>query len=163
MADHASLLRQMRRDARPYVEQLLDLKEVFSGFQKLASENGLDWGAVKALLKAEVEDERAEDGAKRVDKIIARADYATAYADMLGLGSANMNENNSFAETEVPAHDSETGEIAEPPPRDAVITTVEASAEMVEAIKANWTPDAGPMPEFLVRQKSTPSQERVRA
>jgi hypothetical protein len=91
MADHASLLRQIREDARPYIEQALDLAEVFTGFRKLASENGLDWGVIKAPIKAEVQDER-EGGDEKVTRIIDRADFASTYADMLGLGSAKMNE-----------------------------------------------------------------------
>jgi hypothetical protein len=90
MTDHASLLRQIREDARPYIEQALDLAEVFTGFRKLASENGLDWGVIKALIKAEVQDER-EGGDEKVKRIIDKADFASAYADMLGLG-AKMNE-----------------------------------------------------------------------
>ena len=138
MIDHAKLLRQIQKEARPYVEQMLDLKEVFSGFQKLASDNGLDWGAVKALLKAQVEDERAEDGTKRVDKIIEKADFATAYADMLGLGSANMNENNSFEEADLPSHDSDTGEITEPEP----------SPPPPPAIFEPHDPDTGELPDL---------------
>lgn len=93
MTDHASLLKQIRADARPYIEQALDLAEVFTGFRKLATENGLDWGVIKALIKAKVQDEK-EGGTVKVERIIEKADFATAYADMLGLGSAKMNENN---------------------------------------------------------------------
>jgi hypothetical protein len=97
MTDHAGLLRQIRQDARPYIEQALDLAEVFTGFRKLASENGLDWGVIKALIKAEVQDEK-EGGSGKVDRIIEKADFASAYADMLGLGS-NMNEKIFSSET----------------------------------------------------------------
>jgi hypothetical protein len=90
MTDHAALLRQIRTDARPYVEQWLELATVFSGFRKLASENGLDWGVIKALIKAEIQDE-LEGGSNKVDRIIEKADFAAAYADMLGLGT-KMNE-----------------------------------------------------------------------
>lgn len=95
MTDHASLLKQIRADARPYVEQALDLAEVFTGFRKLASENGLDWGVIKQLIKAELQDEK-EGGDEKVSRIIEKADFASAYADMLGLrgGDEKMNENN---------------------------------------------------------------------
>jgi hypothetical protein len=142
MADHASLLRQIREDARPYIEQALDLAEVFTGFRKLASENGLDWGVIKALIKAEVQDER-EGGDEKVKRIIDKADFASAYADMLGLG-AKMNEKSFSSEPADditpekiavlqaradellerhddwvvvdPPHDPSTGEIIEPSP-----------------------------------------------
>ena len=96
MTDHAALLKQIRADARPYVEQALDLAETFTGFRKLATENGLDWGVIKALIKAELQDEK-EGGDAKVSRIIEKADFASAYADMLGLGS-NMNENNFSAD-----------------------------------------------------------------
>lgn len=114
MADHSSLLKQIWRDARPLIEQQLDVAVQIAAFRELAAENGLDWSQIKALLKAEVQDERAGSGNKHIDRVIEKADFATAYADMLGLGSnpAKMNENNFSAER--PAHDPETGEITEP-------------------------------------------------
>lgn len=52
-----------------------------------------DWSQFKALVKAQVQDERDGSGeGKRVKKIIERADYASAYADMLGFGKMNENE-----------------------------------------------------------------------
>ncbi len=93
MTDHASLLRQIRADARPYVEQALDLAEVFTGFRKLASENGLDWGVIKQLIKAELQDEK-EGGDEKVSRIIEKADFASAYADMLGLRGGDEKMNN---------------------------------------------------------------------
>lgn len=99
MTDHASLLRQIRADARPYIEQWLEIGEVFAGFRKLAADNDLDWGVIKALIKAEVQDEQDEEGgSKRVARIIDKADCASAYADMLGLGSAE--EKNNFSSSQ---------------------------------------------------------------
>lgn len=97
MSNSSTILRQIFNDARPLVEQSLDLSEQFAAFRELATANGLDWSQIKALLKAQVQDEQKDDGKNRVGKIIEKADFATAYADMLGLGS-NMNENNFSAE-----------------------------------------------------------------
>lgn len=95
MTDHASLLRQIHTEARPYVEQLVELNTVFTGFRKLATANGLDWGQIKALLRAEIEDGE-EGGSEKVDRIIKKAEFAGEYATLLGLGSANMNNSNSI-------------------------------------------------------------------
>lgn len=129
MTDHASLLRQIRADARPYIEQALELAEVFTGFRKLASENGLDWGVIKALIKAEVQDEK-EGGSEKVDRIIEKADFAASYADMLGLGTSNMNEENFSSE----AVDPETGEIIEPA---SVLSETEAGQGEVQQGRAS--------------------------
>ena len=51
-----------------------------------------DWSQLKALLKAQVQDERDGKGGGRVRRIVEKAEFASAYADMLGL--ANMNEEN---------------------------------------------------------------------
>lgn len=111
MTATSALLRQIFTDARPLVERALDLSEQFAAFRELATQNGLDWSQIKALLKAQVQDERADDGKSRVGRIIEKADFATAYADMLGLGTSKMNENNFSAD--LPPHD-EDGVIIEP-------------------------------------------------
>lgn len=99
MTNHATLLRQIRAEARPYIEQWLEIGEVFAGFRKLAADNDLDWGVIKALIKAEVQDEQDEEGgSKRVTKIIDKADCASAYADMLGLGG---DEKNNFSSADL--------------------------------------------------------------
>lgn len=111
MASNSSaMLRKIFDEARPLVEQALDLSAQFAAFRELATNNGLDWSQIKALLKAQVQDERAGDGSKRIDRIIEKADFAQAYADMLGLTDrANLNENKNSA----PPHDPSTGEIIE--------------------------------------------------
>lgn len=96
----AADLRQIFNGARPLIEQWLDLADEFAAFRDAAREKGLDWSQIKGLLKAQAQDERDGTGeGKRVKKIIERADFASAYADMLGLG-AKMNEKSfSGAET----------------------------------------------------------------
>lgn len=98
MSNSSTVLRRIFNDARPLVEQALDLSDKFKGFRELATANGLDWSQIKALLKAQIQDEREDDGKNRVGRIIEKADFATAYADMLGLGTAKMNENNFSSE-----------------------------------------------------------------
>lgn len=98
MAITSKFLRDIMTEARPIIERQMNDAKLISGFQKVVSAAGGDWGALKALIKAHVEDENDEAGeGKRVQKILEKADSSTAYADMLGLVSANMNENNFSA------------------------------------------------------------------
>ena len=102
-------LRSIFTAARPLVETWLDTAEQIAALRETATNAGLDWSQVKALLKAQIQDERDEAGdGKRVRKLIEKAEFACAYADILGLG--NMNEGNISA----PPHDPETGELISP-------------------------------------------------
>lgn len=84
-------LKQIVAEARPIIERQLDDAEIIAGIRDTVASNGGDWSALKALLKAQIQDERDEAGGdKRVRKVLDKAEFATAYADMLGL--ANMNE-----------------------------------------------------------------------
>jgi hypothetical protein len=123
----SSDLKAIYTEAYPLIEQQLDLADLIAGLREKATAIGLDWSQIKALLKAQIQDERDETGGrKRVRKIIDKAEHASAYADMLGL--ANMNEKNfssagvrEFAKAEIagetvmgvrlPSHDPLTGEI----------------------------------------------------
>jgi hypothetical protein len=123
-------LKKIFTAARPLVEEWLDIAEQMAAIRDTATAQGLDWSQIKALLKAQVQDERDGRGdGKRVNKIIEKAEFASAYADMLGL--TNMNEfiispgaalpvaaegevAGEPASPDVP-HDPITGEIAEPP------------------------------------------------
>lgn len=99
----SKMLKDIVAEARPIIERQLDDAERIAGFRDLVSANGGDWGALKALLKAQIQDERDDAGGnKRVQKILDKADYSTAYADMLGL--ANMNEQN-FSSDDLPHDD----------------------------------------------------------
>lgn len=95
---NSTQLKKIVAEARPLIEQQLDLTEQVAGLREVVTAAGGDWSQLKALVKAQIQDERdeASDG-KRVRKILDKADYASSYADMLGLGSSNMNEKNSFA------------------------------------------------------------------
>ena len=100
---------------RPLVEGALDIAEQIAALRDVATQKGLDWSQVKALLKAQIQDERDKAGSgKRVKRIVEKADFACAYADMLGLG--NMNEKNYSRADQ---------DILEPPPNDRVTGTVQ--------------------------------------
>jgi hypothetical protein len=106
----STLLKNIVAEARPIIERQLNDAKLIAGFRDLVTANGGDWSALKALIKAQIEDEIDDAGdGKRVRKILDKADCSTAYADMLGL--ANMNENNFSQEQ----FDAETGEITNEP------------------------------------------------
>jgi thymidine phosphorylase len=89
-------LKEIVAEARPVIERMLDDAELIKGFREVVTANGGEWSSLKALLKAQVEDERDDAGdGKRVRKILDKADFAAAYADMLGL---NLNEENKNSE-----------------------------------------------------------------
>ena len=93
-----SVLKQIVTEARPLIEQQLDLAEQIAGLREVVTANGGDWSQLKALVKAQVQDERDDAGdGKHVRKILDRADYANAYADILGFGGSKMNEENFSA------------------------------------------------------------------
>ena len=78
-----SELKSIFAAGRPLVEQSLDIAEQIAALRDVATEKGFEWSQIKALLKAQVQDER--DGKDRVAAILEKASYAAAYADMLGL------------------------------------------------------------------------------
>lgn len=92
----SSALKEIAQEARPVIERMLDDAELIKGFRELVTAQGGEWSSLKALIKAQIEDERDEAGdGKRVRKILDKADFAAAYADMLGL---NLNEENKSSE-----------------------------------------------------------------
>lgn len=89
-------LKEIVAEARPVIERMLDDAELIKGLREVVTANGGEWSSLKALIKAQIEDERDEAGdGKRVRKILEKADFSAAYADMLGL---NMNEENFISE-----------------------------------------------------------------
>lgn len=98
---------------RPLVERAINLSEEMAALREAATAKGIDWSQVKALLKAQILDERDDAGGhKRLNRVLEKAEFATAYADMLGL-TPDMNEKNFSAAIEAVPHDSLTGEIIE--------------------------------------------------
>lgn len=88
-------LKEIVAEARPIIERQLDDADVIAGIRDMVSANGGDWSSLKALIKAQIQDERDESGdGKRVRKILDKADFSTGYADMLGW--SKMNEENNI-------------------------------------------------------------------
>lgn len=89
-----SQLKQITAEARPIIERQLDDALKLAGLRDVVSAAGGDWSQLKALIKAQIQDEETGDG-KRVQKILDKADHAVEYADILGLSAyAKMNEEN---------------------------------------------------------------------
>lgn len=99
-------LKQIAKEARPVVVDGLKIAKQLASFGKLCRDKGIDWAQLKALLKAEHKD--GEDGGDRVEKIIEKADFATAYADMLGIAKMN----NEIISSPAPREDREVAEYA---------------------------------------------------
>lgn len=92
-------LKDIAAEARPIIERQLDDAEIIAGLRDVVASQGGDWSALKALIKAQIQDERDETGnGKRVNKILEKADFSTGYADMLGWRI--MNEKNFSADDE---------------------------------------------------------------
>ena len=103
MTDTKTVVLNLFKEARPFVEQDLDRAEIFKGFRDKARTHGVDWAQVKALLKATILDERDDGGNKRVTAIIDKADFVSAYADMLGLSSEkNISRSSSDDDLSIP-------------------------------------------------------------
>lgn len=123
-------LKDIYTEARPIIERHLDDAELLAGMREVVAAQGGDWSSLKALITADVKDGRDEAGdGKRVKKILDKADYSAAYADMLGL--ANMNDGSFSAREEF---DPETGEILEPEPNGV---TVAALADHINGHEAD--------------------------
>lgn len=100
-------LKEIVSEARPIIERQLDDAEMIAGLRDVVANAGGDWSALKALIKAQIQDERDETGnGKRVKKILDKAGFSTDYASLLGW--SNMNEKNFSADEEF---DRETGEV----------------------------------------------------
>ena len=85
----------------PVLDREFDVKDATKGLRDLATKKGIDWSAFKAVAKARKQDERdAEEGKEggRLDKIIERADFAQAYANMLGFTEDEREKENRSSE-----------------------------------------------------------------
>ena len=71
-------------EAQRLTERAANLKTEMAALRDAATKNGFDWSQIKALASAVTADEEAGDG-KRLEKLLSKADFAAAYADMLGL------------------------------------------------------------------------------
>lgn len=94
----SSDLKKIRDEARPYIRRQMEDAKVIASFREVVAAGGGDWSALKAVIKAEIQDEDDDAGdRKKIGKIVGKAEWTRIYADMLGLGGSNMNEKNSFA------------------------------------------------------------------
>lgn len=90
---NAKILKDAFTEARPLIEQSLDIAEQLAAMRDVLTNKGIDWSQLKALVKAQVQDER--DGKHRVGRIVEKADFACSYAETLGLNTKMNEENNS--------------------------------------------------------------------
>lgn len=91
MTVSASDLRNIAREARGPIEDQMDAADILAALGKTCRDKGIDWSQLKALVKAQIRDERDETGeGGYVEAILSRADNAAAYADLL----AKMNKKN---------------------------------------------------------------------
>ena len=86
---NSSALKEIITAARPLIEQWLAVGEQIAALREAATAQQLDWGPIKALLKAQIQDEK--DDGNRVEKLLSKADKSMAYADMLGWGAEKNN------------------------------------------------------------------------
>ena len=77
-------VREFFQECRRLLEQSNAIRLQCAALRDAASAKGIDWSQLKALASADVADEEKGDG-KKVAKLIEKADFACAYADMLGL------------------------------------------------------------------------------
>lgn len=87
------ILQQFKDEARPVIERQLDDALVISAMREAFTAQGGDWGSLKALIKAECQDDQAEGERKKLRKVIDRSATTVEYADLL-----NMNEENFIRE-----------------------------------------------------------------
>lgn len=86
-------LKDIRAEARLIIERQLNDAVLLAGLRDVVTAQGGDWGALKALIKAEIQDEQNDTGErKKLRKVTDRAGFTTQYAEQLGL---NMNEFNN--------------------------------------------------------------------
>lgn len=128
-------LKEIFAAGRPLIEAQLDLADQVAALRDAATAKGLDWSQLKALMKAQIQDERDDAGdGRRVKRIVEKAEFASAYADMLGL--ANMNENNFSAASYSEAKGREAAA-----PKASVSKAY--SVEMAETAAASFEPETG--------------------
>lgn len=132
----ASDLRNIASEACRIISDDLDNAEILKGLSKVCREKGIDWGQLKALVKAQEQDTR--DGGHRVEKIVEKADFASSYAELL---SSNMNNKQESCSSS-PAPVQET-----PAPEPAPVIAPEPEPGPYSI------PSDGSLPAFLRREQ----------
>jgi hypothetical protein len=80
---NANDLKGIATEGRRLIQQELETAELMKGLREAATNKGVDWSELKKLLKAQIQDEA--DNGDRVEKIVRKAEFASAYADMLRI------------------------------------------------------------------------------
>lgn len=63
-------LKDIRDEAAPYIRRQMEDAKIIAGFRDVVSAGGGDWGALKAIIKAEIQDESDEGGnRKKIGKV----------------------------------------------------------------------------------------------
>lgn len=74
-------VRNIATAAEPAIEAWLDAAEEITELRIAATEKGLEWSSLKAVIVARIKDRK--DGGNRVQKLTEKADNALTYADAL--------------------------------------------------------------------------------
>lgn len=119
----AADLREIATAARPTIRQWLEAAEELAAFSDVCRTKGLEWSQIKAVLKAEYQDE--QDGGHRLEKLQAKAERAAEYAEL--LSPKNISGNQTRAPVEKPADAAPVEPIKTAPV--AVARTIVASVE----------------------------------
>lgn len=97
-------IKKIKAEVSPYIRRQMEDGAIIAGFRGVVAAAGGDWAALKAVIKAEIQDEDTGDG-KKIGKVAEKAEWTRIYLDLLGI-APNMNEENFFED-----HDPETGEV----------------------------------------------------
>ena len=82
-------LKQIASEAKRLLEAQEDISLQLKALGEIVDQqHDGDWAQFKALIKAQILDERDGSDGKRVRKIIEKAAMATAYAEVLGLAGS---------------------------------------------------------------------------
>lgn len=90
---NAKDLRDIAVELRAVVDRCIDDGEILKGLREAATAKGIDWSQLKALVKAQAQD--ARDDGDRVGKLVERADFALAYAEMLNMNAKENSRSSS--------------------------------------------------------------------
>ena|SRR6202035_3461664 len=83
---HADELRKIFSETLRLAEQSVAIADQHATLRKVATDKGFDWSQLKSLATAHARD--SEDGGKRVERLLTKADFASSYAAMLDLSPA---------------------------------------------------------------------------
>lgn len=104
MSDTGKIIRDVAKETRPIIEQMMEGAEVLARLGRVCRDNDIDWSQLKALIKAQIRDEQDEEGkGEYVAAIINRADAAQAYVDILSGQKSFSDEQSSHQKNKTDA------------------------------------------------------------